>query len=137
MSFELTQKVMFKHCDPAGIVFYPRYFEMINDCVECFFADVLDWPFEDIHGQSGVPTAQINTRFAAPSRHGDKLILRLKISAISRRSMTFRLTAHCEEELRFATEATLVHINATGRAAPWPEWIAQRLQDLKEPTDAA
>ena len=36
MSFTLTQKVLFKHCDPAGIVFYPRYFEMINDCVEAF-----------------------------------------------------------------------------------------------------
>ncbi|MEL6103010.1 MAG: acyl-CoA thioesterase, partial [Pseudomonadota bacterium] len=28
MSFQFLQKVLFKHCDPAGIVFYPRYFEM-------------------------------------------------------------------------------------------------------------
>ncbi|CPO21707.1 4-hydroxybenzoyl CoA thioesterase [Bordetella pertussis] len=27
-------EVRFRHCDPAGIVFYPRYFEMINDFVE-------------------------------------------------------------------------------------------------------
>jgi 4-hydroxybenzoyl-CoA thioesterase len=27
--------VRFAHCDPAGIVFYARYFEMINGVVEC------------------------------------------------------------------------------------------------------
>ena len=28
--FSHEQRVRFGHCDPAGIVFYPRYFEMIN-----------------------------------------------------------------------------------------------------------
>ena len=31
MRFTMPQKVQFKHCDPAGIVFYPRYFELLND----------------------------------------------------------------------------------------------------------
>ena len=30
-------EVRFRHFDPAGIVFYPRYFEMINDFVEEWF----------------------------------------------------------------------------------------------------
>ena len=51
--YEFHQKVLFKHCDPAGIVFFPRYYEMVNDCVEAFFADVLDWPFEAMHGAGG------------------------------------------------------------------------------------
>ena len=46
MHFTYKQKVLFKHCDPAGIVFYPRFFEMINDAVEALFSDVLNWPFE-------------------------------------------------------------------------------------------
>lgn len=40
MLFTFTQKVLFKHCDPAGIVFYPRYFEIINDCIEAFFEQI-------------------------------------------------------------------------------------------------
>jgi 4-hydroxybenzoyl-CoA thioesterase len=40
MAFVMNQKVLFKHCDPAGVVFYPRYFEMINDCVEALFDDI-------------------------------------------------------------------------------------------------
>ena len=57
--FEMTQKILFKHCDPAGIVFFPRYFEMINDCVEEFFAEMLDWPFETLLKTNGVPTVAI------------------------------------------------------------------------------
>lgn len=36
MEFSYRQKVLFMHYDPAGIVFFPRYFEMMNDCVEAF-----------------------------------------------------------------------------------------------------
>jgi len=72
-AYTYEEKVVFRHCDPAGIVFFPRYFEMINDCVESFFSEVLDWPFEVFLENAGIPTAEINTRFTAPSRHGDKL----------------------------------------------------------------
>ena len=36
--FETVIPVRFQHCDPAGIVFYPRYLEMINQTVEEWFA---------------------------------------------------------------------------------------------------
>jgi len=84
--YEFHQKVLFKHCDPAGIVFFPRYYEMVNDCVEAFFADVLDWPFEAMHGAGAVPTRAIDTEFLAPSRHGDALVLEMRITALGRTS---------------------------------------------------
>ena len=72
MHFEIPQKVLFKHCDPAGIVFYPRFFEMINDAVEALFSDMLGWPFEKMHPDSGVPTAEFKVRFKVPCRQGDQ-----------------------------------------------------------------
>ncbi|NKX39414.1 acyl-CoA thioesterase [Tritonibacter mobilis] len=130
--YEMPQKVLFKHCDPAGIVFFPRYFEMMNDCVEGWFADVLGWPFEDMHQTAGVPTANIQTRFSAPSRHGDQLVLRLVVTRIGKTSLAYEMTATCGEELRFATETTLVHINAQGRPAPWPASIRTKIEkDMK------
>ena len=47
--FRFKQKVLFKHCDPAGIVFFPRYFEMMNDCVETFFDEALGIPVSYTH----------------------------------------------------------------------------------------
>ncbi|MFP5509907.1 MAG: acyl-CoA thioesterase, partial [Alphaproteobacteria bacterium] len=73
MGYVHRREVMFKDCDPARIVFYPRYFEMLNDTVECFFDEVLGCPFEALHLGHAVPTARIETVFLAPSRLGDWL----------------------------------------------------------------
>ena len=137
MGFEMPQKVLFRHCDPARIVFFPRYFEMMNDCVEAFFGQVLGAPFEELHQGSAVPTAQIETRFAAPSRHGDQLTLGLTITGVGRSSAAYRMVAHCGAELRFETVATLVHVNMDGRPTRWPEDLAQKLKEQEARDNAA
>lgn len=132
MPYEFIQKVLFKHCDPAGIVFYPRYFEMMNDCVEHFFDEVLAAPFETLHITGGVPTAQIETRFTAPSRHGDVLTLRLALSKIGRSSVSYTMNASCRDEARFETKATLVNIGPDGRSTLWPDPIRATLTEFKD-----
>ncbi|WP_108485392.1 acyl-CoA thioesterase [Oceaniglobus ichthyenteri] len=122
--FSFPQKVLFKHCDPAGIVFYPRYFEMMNDCVEAFF-DSIDHPFESLHGKNAVPMAQISTRFQAPSRHGDHLIISLEVLRLGNASLDIQLNARAGGEARFTTDATLVYINADGRPVRWPDTLRQ------------
>lgn len=134
MAFIQHQKVLFKHCDPAGIVFYPRYFEMINDCVEMFFDQVLHLPFEELHRDGGVPTVQIETKFTAPSRHGDALVLRLDIIRVGRTSLGYRMTANCGPEQRFETRATLVNITAQGRPTPWPDAVRNTLMSQNKGT---
>ena len=128
MRFEMPQKVKFKHCDPAGIVFYPRYFEMINDCVEAFFDDGLAHPFEDLHRSGGVPTADISVQFTAPSRHGDRLILALSCLRLGRTSLEIEVEATCEGQRRFIARSVLVLVDANGRPVPWPSDLRGRLQ---------
>lgn len=132
MIYERQEKVLFKHCDPAGIVFYPRYFEMMNDCVEAFFEEVLCAPFPALHRGAGVPTAQIETRFAAPSRHGDVLALRLWLTRVGRSSASYEMTAACAGERRFETRATLVYVNAEGQATAWPAHLSKQLIAAKD-----
>lgn len=135
MAFLFPQKVLFKHCDPAGIVFYPRYFEMINDCVEAFFDDDLGLPFARLHKIGGVPTAQISTRFHAPSRHGDALILSLFVTRAGRSSLALAFRATCDGDIRFAATSTLVLVDENGRPTPWPDTIKQKLLDREETPD--
>ena len=47
--FTKQEKVRFKHVDYAGIVFYPRFLEMLNDLVEDWFEEAFDRPFSKIH----------------------------------------------------------------------------------------
>ena len=58
--------IRFAHCDPAGIVFYPRYLEMFNNLVEDWFREGLGLPFPDLIKRGwGVPTAHLEVDFVA------------------------------------------------------------------------
>ena len=118
MVFCFDQKVLFKHCDPAGIVFYPRYFEMMSDCVEAFF-DHIGHPFELIHVSGGVPTAKIETQFLRPSRHGDLLHLDLNVTKVGNASMSLSIRTKCASEDRVHFTATLVNVDNAGKPSIW------------------
>ena len=124
-AFAIEQKVLFKHCDPAGIVFYPRYFEMMNDLVEAFFDRALGAPFEALLRTHGVPTATIQATFHAPSRHGDLLTLTAAPTRIGGASMDMALAAACTGEPRFTARSTLVHVDRHGRPERWPAAIRE------------
>lgn len=128
MSFTLTQKVLFKHCDLAGIVFYPRYFEMLNDCVEAFFDTVLAYPFEAIHLVGGIPTVQIMSTFTAPSRHGDILEIELSCVRLGRASLDLKFIVQCEQEIRIEANSTVVFVNKSGKSENWPPALRQEIE---------
>ncbi|MBA2778479.1 acyl-CoA thioesterase [Billgrantia kenyensis] len=129
MPFTTQRKVRFQHCDPAGIVFYPRYFEMLNSVVEDFFAEAVGHDFNQLHveNRTGVPTAHIETDFHAPSRLGETLTFELTIRDIGRTSMALRTVALCNGEPRLTCDSTLVFIDLdSGRPLPWPDAMRRR-----------
>lgn len=128
--FQMQQKVLFRHCDPAGIVFFPRYFEMMNDCIEAFFDHGLKCPFEKFHQTAGIPTATIATTFNAPSRHGDLLDLGLNVTKIGTASFNYEMTCLCGTEQRFVTNTTLVQIDMNGKSTPLSADIKLRLREF-------
>jgi 4-hydroxybenzoyl-CoA thioesterase len=127
--FTFRQKVYFQHCDPAGIVFYPRYFEMISTAVEEWFAERIGVPFESLHGSIGaVPTVSLNIEFTAPSRHGDILEFRLQPTRIGRSSVDLSIEAYCGLEKRLNLTQTLVFTGkGADRSKSWPEDIRARI----------
>ena len=126
MKFTFNQKILFKHCDAAGIVFYPRFFEMMNDCVEAFF-DEIGSPFEKMIPAAGVPTAEITATFQTPSRHGDQLTIELELTRIGRTSIGLGFRASCDIEQRFSAQSTLVYVDVEGRPQRWPDPIRAAL----------
>ncbi|KAA0012644.1 acyl-CoA thioesterase [Billgrantia pellis] len=124
MTFTTQRKVRFQHCDPAGIVFYPRYYEMLNSVVEDYFAEVVGHDFHHMHvaSRTGVPTARIETDFHAPSRLGETLTFELAIRDVSRTSLTLRIVAYCNTQPRLTCDSTLVFVDLeSGHPLPWPD----------------
>lgn len=121
--FTLPLKVGFQHCDPAGLVFYPRYFEMVNTLIEEWFARALAIPFEEIHGarQEAVPTATISADFVAPSQLGDVLNFALEVEKLGGASLHLSIRAACAGDERLKVRSVLVHTSmVTRRPSPWP-----------------
>ncbi|QYK41548.1 MAG: acyl-CoA thioesterase [Paracoccaceae bacterium] len=121
MTWLRDNPVEFNHCDPAGIVFYPRYFEMTNATVENFFREVIGFPFARMVAEGrGVPTARIAIDFTAPSRLGEVLTFSLDVTRLGRTSVTLAIAATCAGAPRLNGMFTLVWVNAQGRPDPWP-----------------
>ncbi|NUB44581.1 acyl-CoA thioesterase [Fertoebacter nigrum] len=134
MSYTRIIPIEFNHCDPAGIVFYPRYFEMTNSVMENFFADVLRYPYARITVEEhcSVPTVRLVCDFKAPSRLGERVEFTLEQTRIGGASANFTITARAGAELRLTVELILVWVNAQGRAEAWPAVIRNRMTAFME-----
>lgn len=132
--FSFPQSILFKHCDPAGIGFYPRYVEIINDAVEAMFGDFLGWTFAEIVKTGGVPTAKLDIDFKAPSRLGDRIVLDITIESLGRSSMVLKTIARAGDEIRFAVDQVLVCTGTDGRPRSWPDPVRAKINDIKEGT---
>ena len=115
MSFTHRHKVGFADVDPAGIVFYPRYFEMINATIEAWFRSI-GYGFDQMILQDGygVPTATIQVDFKAPSRLDDLVELELQLVRLGRSSIGLQINIQCKGELRAIVQQTLVFIRMEG-----------------------
>lgn len=124
MTFVSQQMVRFAHVDAAGIVFYPRYFEMLNAAVEDYFAQVCGVDFATMHlgRRLGVPTVKLDAAFAAPSRLGDVLDFTLTVVRVGGSSAEIEVDVACAGEPRFAARVVLVCMDLdAAKSTPWPE----------------
>lgn len=129
MGFERTKLVRFAHCDPAGIVFYPRYVELVNEVVEDWFATALGVDFRELHEARGlgIPAVRLELEFPSPSRYGELLAFRLEVADLGRTSVTLAITGSCGEEVRLRARLTVVLVSlGTRRPVPLDEsWRAR------------
>src|SRR5258708_12842528 len=69
-------------CDPAGIVYFPRYFEYFDACTNALFESA-GLPKPDLlrtYGIMGIPLVEAHARYIAPSSFGDTLLVETRIT---------------------------------------------------------
>ncbi len=110
--FKTDIKVRFNHVDFAGIVFYPRYFEMFNQVIEEWCEGQLGYDFRRLHDEfnAGVPAAHIDVDFNRPSQLGDVLTFSLSLLQLGESSINVALEAVCGGESRLKAKLTMVYI---------------------------
>ncbi len=85
--FIKEEKIRFQHIDYAGIVFYPRFLEMLNALVEDWFEEALERPFASIHETNGIPTVDLKVQFKKAARLGEILTKYLWVTNLGSASM--------------------------------------------------
>jgi 4-hydroxybenzoyl-CoA thioesterase len=77
------------YCDPAGIVFNSRFFEIFDGSTWALLEAVLGVPKHElsaVFGIVGVPLVDARARFIAPVKFGDVVVLESQVSAFRRSS---------------------------------------------------
>lgn len=132
--FTTKRRVRFADCDAAGIVFFPRYFEMLNGVIEDWFAGPLQASFRDLHlnRHVSVPTAAVEARFIAPSRLEDDLTFALSVTKLGGASCGLRHRISAGDQLRFEASQIIVYVGSSMEPEPWPEVLRARIQPFVE-----
>jgi 4-hydroxybenzoyl-CoA thioesterase len=82
--------VEFGHCDPTGIVYNPNYFIWFDSAIHALLASgrisikvlLSEYDFD------GIPVVEYKTRFLAPSRWGDELVIESRVTDLQRCAFT-------------------------------------------------
>jgi 4-hydroxybenzoyl-CoA thioesterase len=134
--FPTEYLIRFSHCDPGGIVHFPRYFDMINAAVEDWFAQTLALPFDTMHMERrfGFPIVHTQCEFLKPCRIGERLVLELTVARIGRASLDLALRGRIggEERLRARNVRSMMSLE-TYRALPIPDDLRAGMAPFASP----
>ncbi len=122
ITHQIEFDISFKHCDPAGIVFYPRYAELINDVVEHWFKHGLGCDFSTLHGPRGIaiPAVKLEIEFKSPACLGETLQADLRVEHVGTSSMRMGVSlrgkdANQSGPLKLMAHLTIVFVNMTDK----------------------
>lgn len=64
-------------CDPAGIVYFPRYFEFFDACTRALFerARLFKRDMLKTYDIAGIPVVDMKASFMIPSRYGEDVVV--------------------------------------------------------------
>lgn len=133
--FTLQTVVRFTHTDPAGYVFFPRYFEMLQAVVEDWFTEALGVRYSEfiLKRRLGTPTARIECSFLAPCHLGEYLDLTVYVEHIGSSSIRLRYVGTVAGQRRLEAVSTLVVIDLDhGRPQRIDEDLRARMQAYRD-----
>jgi 4-hydroxybenzoyl-CoA thioesterase len=130
-SFTTERKIRFSHCDPAGIVYFVNFFDMVSGAVEDWFGEAIGFTFNEMHIQRrlGFPIVNTGCEFFKPCHLGDRLVLELTIARLGRSSIEFSVVGRVggEEKFRARHKVALMSLDSL-RALPIPEDLREKMK---------
>ena len=137
--FVHEQLIRFSHCDPAAIVYFPRFFDLAHSTMEDWFAQGVGFPLPEliINRRIGTPTVSIQCDFVKPLRMGDTLRFELRVTKLGNASanLQYRGFKGDAEHLRITQTVVFMDLDAA-RAVPIPEDVRSHIERYLADEDA-
>jgi 4-hydroxybenzoyl-CoA thioesterase len=132
-----TVRIEWGDCDPAGIVYYPRYFAMFDHSTVLLLEHALGMSKQklyQVYDFKGYPVVETRARFLFPTRYGDDVVIETTIAGVGRAS--FRLEHRLTKDGALAVEGLETRVWVVSdpskpghlRAQPMPPDVVARLQ---------
>src|SRR4051794_29675570 len=102
----VSRRIQWGECDPAGIVFYPRYFEMFDGSTTAMFSAALGltkYQMFETYKFAGYPMVDTRARFMIPTKFGDDVTIETTMTEAKRSS--FNITHLLRKDGMLAVEA--------------------------------
>lgn len=134
-AWRIVVPVRFSHCDPAGIVYFPRYFDIINGVVEDWFSGALGLVHHEIirDRRIGLGSAHVEADFVKPGFLGDALVFTMLIDRIGNSSLSLSIHAHRGEEPVLRAQLVIVTTSLDlHRPIPIPDDLRAALEAYAE-----
>ena len=128
--FSIAQQIRFSHTDPAGIVYFPNYFDFANGVVEDFYTKRLAVDYAQLlfAQRKATPIVHAACDFFAPSRMGETLTLTLMLERVGQSSIAFSIFGHADAQLRLLLRIVTVYMDLdSGKSTPIPDDLRARL----------
>ena len=129
--FRVEYPILFSHCDPAGIVYFPRLFDLLHRAMEDWFTFGLQERFADflMTKRLGIPTVSTHCDFLSPARFGDTLKIELVILKLGRSSLDLGIDAYIEGRPCFKAKHTICVFSQAGyKAIAIPDDLRARME---------
>ncbi|MGA7490444.1 MAG: thioesterase family protein [Xanthobacteraceae bacterium] len=130
-----TVRIEWGDCDPAGIIYYPRYFAFFDASTSALIERALGMTKHDYlkaYDFSGHPLVRTHSRFIVATRFGDDVTIETAVTDIRRSSFDVHHRLVKNGELAVEGFETRVWVRGdptkgTMRAAPLPPEVIERL----------
>jgi 4-hydroxybenzoyl-CoA thioesterase len=139
-AFTRSVSVRFSHCDPAGIVYFPHYFDIFNGLIEDWYGQELGYEYADLIMGShyGFPFVHIDCDFKIPSRMGDIIELTLLVERIGRSSLGIAIVCHHDglERLRAHMVTAMMSLE-TRQPVALPQALRDKIEAYRRKTTSS
>jgi acyl-CoA thioesterase FadM len=98
--FGARRQIRFSHCDPAGIVYTPRFVDLMNGVIEDFFPQALGLDYYRFirDERIGLGYVKLDCDFFLPGLMGDQLVFSVVVGRIGGASATLVVHGHRGED---------------------------------------